>query len=114
MHELSVVKSILKTVDKNVVRHHGKRVKEIRIIVGDLSSIVDDSLQYYFEILTKASPINGAVLKIQRTQAIASCDACGSNVPVILPLPKSCSKCHSDGIHISGGTEFYIDSIELV
>jgi hydrogenase nickel incorporation protein HypA/HybF len=114
MHELPVVENILSTVLISAKTNSGKKVAQINLVVGDLSSIVDDSLQYYFDLLSKNTLAESAKLSIKRVPAIAVCADCNSKIPATLPLSGSCRKCHSQNIHIDGGLEFFIDSIEII
>lgn len=113
MHELSVMKEIIGTVSKYAKKYPKKRVTKIYLVIGELSSIVDDSMEYYFKLLTNKSSIKNAKLSITRTQAIAVCHTCNAKTSVSIPLSGCCPKCGKDTIRIEGGLEFYIDSIEL-
>jgi hydrogenase nickel incorporation protein HypA/HybF len=113
MHEMPVIKEIMKTVKRYARKKSIRKVSKINLVVGELSSIVDDSMEYYFQILSKSTVAENAVLSIKRTQAIAVCSVCNSKIPTSLPLPDSCCKCQSKNIKIDGGLEFFIDSIEV-
>ena len=49
MHELSVTENILKTSLEYADREHAVKVTAINLNIGQLSSIVDDSVQFYWE-----------------------------------------------------------------
>lgn len=110
MHELSVTKSILKIVSEAA---QGSRVLLIRLRIGDLVSIVDDSVEFYFELLSRGTSAAGARLEFNRVPATASCRDCHSSFEVRLPLPEACPYCRSLHMTISGGTEFLVESIEV-
>lgn len=110
MHELSVTKSILRIVDEAAA---GNRVVLVRLRVGDLASIVDDSLEFYFKILSRGTLAEGARLELKRVRARASCGVCQNSFEVRLPLPDACARCQSTDLTISGGTEFLVESIEV-
>jgi hydrogenase nickel incorporation protein HypA/HybF len=113
MHELPVIESICAAVSQIAEKYPGRRVTKINIVVGDLSSIIDDSLEYYFDNIRKDPLLTKAGLHITRTPAIAICGACHSKIAVSLPLNDACTKCGSKNIRINGGLEFYLDSIEF-
>lgn len=113
MHELSVVKGIIKTVTSEARKKKIHKISGINIVVGDLSSMIDDSLKYYFELLSHNPVLKRSKLHISRTQAIMVCNTCQAKIPASLPLPSACVKCKSMDIHVNGGMEFYIDSIEV-
>ncbi len=110
MHELSVTRSILQVVDEAAA---GNRVVLIRLRIGDLASIVDDSLEFYFKLLSRGTLAEGARLEFNRVRARASCRVCQSSFEVQLPLPDVCARCQSTELSVSGGTEFLVESIEV-
>ena len=52
MHELPITEGILKIATEAA---EGRRITTIHLLVGELSSIVDDSVQFYFDILSKGT-----------------------------------------------------------
>ena len=73
MHELSITEGILKIATDAA---GGRRITTIHLVVGDLSSIVDDSVQFYFDMLSKGTVAEGAVLDFQRRPATVMCWDC--------------------------------------
>ena len=49
MHELSIAASIVESVTESAATYPGARVKEVRLRVGALASVVEDSLQFCWE-----------------------------------------------------------------
>lgn len=110
MHELPVVKSILKTTLKY---SKGNRISRINLIIGDLTSIVDESVEFYFSVLSKNSAAQDAVINIKRAHAFMKCKRCLKNYSVKLPFDSKCRFCKSVSVAINSGQEFLIDSIEI-
>ena len=94
-------------------QHGGHRITAINLVIGDLASIVDDSVQFYFDVLSAGTLAEGAKLNFKREAANARCLECGHTYTVTPPLDPFCPQCDSAFLQISGGKEFYIDSIEV-
>jgi hydrogenase nickel incorporation protein HypA/HybF len=89
------------------------RILEIHLVVGELTSIVDDSVQFYFDIIARGTPAEGATLVFQREPAHLACGACGHTGEVTAPLPRFCPKCDSLQLRVTGGDAFRVESIEV-
>lgn len=113
MHELLVTRSMLDTALGTARQHEARRILAIDVVVGDLSSIVDDSVQFYFDFMAHGTAADGALLRFRREPAVALCADCGVSHPVTPPLPHECQACGSWSIRVTGGQEFYIESIEV-
>lgn len=108
MHELAVTEEIIKTVTE---ASKGRKVKAIEIVIGDLSSFIDESIKFYFDLLTKSTPLEGADLLFKRVPVKLRCYNCQREFnPDGTFL---CPYCNSLGGDIIEGKEFYIDSIEV-
>lgn len=112
MHELPVTQSIVNICLEELEKNKGKAVKEINIVEGELSDMVPESIHMYFEILTKGTKLQDAVLNIAKIPAKIQCKDC-SFEGTFNKTDFFCSKCGSENISIVGGREFYIDSMEV-
>ena len=55
MHELSIVSSIVENVTDSLEKYPGARVTEVRLRVGALAAVVEDSLQFCYGIASEGS-----------------------------------------------------------
>jgi hydrogenase nickel incorporation protein HypA/HybF len=112
MHELSVTESILAIVVRHAREAGANSITDIHLVLGDLSTIVDDSIQFYWDMLSEGTLAEGARLHFQRVQAEMECLDCGTSYqPSDLSL--SCPACQSRKVKIIAGEEFFVDSIEV-
>jgi hydrogenase nickel incorporation protein HypA/HybF len=113
MHELSATEGIL-AVALDAARDAGAvRVTAIDVVIGDLSSMVGESVQFYFDLLSRGTPAAGARLHVRRQSAMAACADCGASYAVTPPLSALCAVCGGRALSVSGGREFHVASIEV-
>ncbi len=113
MHELAVTQGILDVVLDAAQKANAARVCTIDLVIGDLTSIVDDSVQFYFDLLSRSTPAEGATLRFQREPAKAACLDCGHRFDAQPPLARFCPACGGVSLQVTGGREFRVESIEV-
>ncbi len=113
MHELSVTQSILDIALGAARDVNASRITTIDLWVGELTSFVDDSTQFNFDILSKGTPAACAILRIRRAAARGTCGQCGHEFRAVAPLSPACPACGSGGVRIIGGSELQIGSVEV-
>ncbi len=112
MHELSVTESILEIVTRHAGQAGAQRVTRINLVIGQLASIVDDSVQFYWDILAKDTVADGAQLQFRRIPLEMTCLDCQSHFQ---PEPDcyACPNCNSSRLQITAGREFFVESIDV-
>ena len=112
MHELPVTQSILDIALKHANKAEAKRITDLHIVMGELSKLVDESIQFYWDIIAKDTPAEGARLHFKRIPAEMLCLDCGNRFsPDEETL--ACPKCQSVKIKVAAGDEFRLDSITV-
>jgi|SRR6185369_11013118 hydrogenase nickel incorporation protein HypA/HybF len=109
MHELSVTQSILDIALKHA---DARKIKQINLVIGQYSSMVDDSVQFYWDLIAKDTDAQDAVLNFERIRGEMKCQTCGH---VFHPEDQAfeCPACWSPLVRISQGEEFRVESIEV-
>jgi hydrogenase nickel incorporation protein HypA/HybF len=112
MHELSVTQSILDIVLQHADQAQASKVTNIYLVIGDLSSIVDDSVQFYWDIISKDTIAEGAQLQFRRITTQFECLDCHTQYQ---PDGDSilCPQCGSTHIKVLSGEEFYLEAIDV-
>ena len=112
MHELPITKQIVKMVTEHGLAARASRIEKIRLVVGERSGYVGESIQMYFDIISEGTICEGAVLEIETVRPKLKCPACGTLFER-KPMRFDCPACGIDGEPTEIGREFYIDSIEI-
>jgi len=112
MHELSITESVLRIVLDHAQRAGAQRVVRVNLVLGELSSIVSDSVQFYWDLVAEGTEAEGAELHFRRVPAELRCMACGAT----FPLDQDswlCPQCGSPQVQAIAGDQFLVESIEV-
>ncbi|MFA6939380.1 MAG: hydrogenase maturation nickel metallochaperone HypA [Clostridiaceae bacterium] len=112
MHELSVTENIIKICSQEAAKNKVVKVKEIKILVGELTGLIPESIQYYFDIASIGTKVEGAKLNIAKIPLKIFCNGC-KNTSVVKRGDFICPVCEGSDIKLLGGNEFLIDSMEV-
>jgi len=113
MHELSIVASIVDTVTESVVAYKGARVVEVRLRVGALASVVEDSLQFCFGIATEGTALEGLRLVVKTVPVVMHCAGCDADVELDGVQSFRCPRCSEPCFDLRQGRELEIEAIEI-
>jgi len=112
MHELAVTQSILDISLRHANDAGAKQITGINLVIGEFASIVDDSVQFYWDLLAHGTIAQGAQLHFERLVGEMTCTNCKHSFH-----PKdtdfACPKCESQFVQITKGDEFRVDSIDV-
>ena len=112
MHELAITKSMLDIVLKEAEKAGSREVRIVNLVIGEMTGFVEDSVQFYFDFLSKGTPAEGAVLSFTAVPIKAQCRSCGHSFK-----PKDsgwiCPGCGGSGVDIVSGKELFVESIEV-
>ncbi len=112
MHELSVTEQILDISLRHAEQANAEKIVNIYLVIGQLATIVDDSVQFYWDLIAKDTIAEQAQLHFRRIQAEFECQECGFRFhPDEGDL--LCTQCGSAQIVILAGEEFFIEAIDV-
>lgn len=112
MHELAVTESILDIAVKYAQQAEACKVTNLYIVIGRLSSIVDDSVQFYWDMISEKTLCEGSKLHFKRVPAEMACLDCSKNYTIDGELTP-CPECSSAKVKVTSGDQFFLDSIEI-
>jgi hydrogenase nickel incorporation protein HypA/HybF len=112
MHELAVTEEILRIVQEHAERAGAARVTDIYLVIGELSSFINDSIQFYFDMFSPGTVAVGATLHFERVKTRFRCRNCGTEFE---PEDRDwiCPQCKALGGDVIAGKEFFVESIEV-
>lgn len=112
MHELSITESLLEIAIRHAEEADAGRIVQLNIVVGELSSIVDESVQFYWDIVSAGTIAEGAKLHFERVEGRLRCLGCGHEFS-LGGDSFTCPACGQEEVVIAGGDEFRLESIEV-
>jgi hydrogenase nickel incorporation protein HypA/HybF len=112
MHEVSICESILDILKDQAAAHGATRVKSVRLTIGEMAGVVEDSMRFAFEVVTKGTLAEGSALIIDHVPLTARCRSCGRTFSIV-GYAFSCAHCESPEIKVISGRELQIEDIDL-
>ena len=112
MHELAITEQLLTTALRHAEQAGAARITRLNLVVGQLSSVVDDSVQFYWDFVAQGTIAEGAVLSFRRVPASLTCRDCGASF-TIDRFEGKCPSCGGEQVSVVSGDEFHLESIEV-
>lgn len=112
MHELSIVESLLALALENAEKAKANKILKINLVVGELSGVLEECMDFYFSFLSKNTIASEASLCYTHTPVQLRCRNCNT---IFSPekLNYHCPNCKERQVEIVSGRELYIDSMEV-
>ena len=119
MHEASVTQAML---DLALEYAKGQRITDVYLQVGRMSFIVPESVEFYFEYLSRGTVAEGATLHFETAPLEMTCTDCGRQADLsewadeqprammVQALVRGC-QCGSSNLRVTGGTGFDMVSL---
>lgn len=112
MHELGITQQILEQALAQARTASAERITGLNLVLGALSDITPDSVQFYFDMLSPGTPAAGAQLSFRQVQPAMRCRRCGTEFAWTAD-GENCPNCGSDRYDLIHGREFYLESIDV-
>ena len=112
MHELSVTDSLLTLAMRHAQQAGAVRVTDLYLVIGQLSSIVDDSVQFYWDMISEGTLCEKARLHFERVPTRMRCLDCNEEYQLPGELI-ACPRCQGEHLKVVAGDEFRLDHMEV-
>ncbi len=112
MHEMGIMSGVLDSVNTAAQNAGATRVLKINLNIGDMTEIIQDSLEFAFEVMSEGTLSEGAELTIKTVTPRSICLDCGEEFDHDR-FHRACPHCGSYSTSIIRGREMDIESIEV-
>ncbi len=112
MHELAVTRSLIDLVEREAEKQGFHRVLEIRLKVGEYSGIVPACILDLFPYASGGTAAEGAGLVFETVPGSFLCSECGYEGGIERREAK-CPRCGGTALKMTGGREFFVDSLKV-
>ena len=115
MHELSLADGMLKTILDAAEKEKAKKVKLIKLEMGEILLVNADQLTFCFDVISKDTIAEGAKLEIKFLKPRVHCNKCEKEFTISsgkdFPILHMICECGSNDVAVLSGREFNIKSI---
>ncbi len=112
MHELAITKSMLDLVLEQAEGAGARKVGKINLVIGGMTGVVDECVQFHFGFLSKGTIAERACLSFKMVPTTARCRDC-DRLFELKEFDWSCHNCGGNSVEIVAGKELYVESIEV-
>ncbi len=113
MHELSIVMSIVDTVEKEREKQQADTVESIELDIGMISGVEMEAFYFAWEAGVRKTKLEKTRLKINRPPAKAKCTECGQTF-VATSSFDACPECENPFCDILSGKELRIKRMTVI
>jgi hydrogenase nickel incorporation protein HypA/HybF len=112
MHELGITEQLLTLALRHAEAAGATRVEALNLVIGEFASVVDESLQFYWDFISKDTIAENAVLHFKRVPGMFQCADCEHRFGMS-DFEGRCPHCGGSHTAIIDGTQFSLESIEI-
>lgn len=112
MHEMSLCQSLVEIVQDQQAQSGFQRVLVVRLVIGALSHVAPDAIEFGFAAVARGTVVEGARLEIERPPGQAHCLACGVAVTVSR-RDDPCPQCGGFQLVVTGGDDLRLKELEV-
>ena len=113
MHEGHFTEQIVATIIQELKKYPGRKPKRVKVTVGEVYHLVPESVVMHYELISKGTMLEGAVLDLVEEPMRVQCRACGRDGSVEDHHLLLCSFCLSRDVVPIAGDRVTIEQVEL-
>lgn len=113
MHELSIVYGIISASTEAAEKERATQIKTVTLRLGALAGVVEDALQFSYDIATKGTMLDGSTLVVHRLPVVIHCAACQQDRELSGIQSFRCPVCETPSFDLRQGRELEIESLEI-
>ena len=112
MHEVAIMTEALRMAEEAAKAAGGERILELRLRLGSLSGVVEESLRFAFDVVSDGTMAAGATLEIEHVAGACWCATCQAEFACVDFL-NECPRCHNLSGDLRRGRELDIAAVEV-
>lgn len=112
MHEISIAEDILRIAEAKARERNARSIQLIKLRLGTFTTIVEEALQFAFEVCRQGTLAAGSRLEIEVVAMVAECVVCGSQAQPAHDIRLICGTCGFP-LRIVVGEELRVEYIEV-
>ncbi len=112
MHEMSLAENIMQIIEETALEQKFSRVKTVWLKIGQLACVEQESLRFFFDVVTQDSIAQQAKLEIIEVAGQAQCSQCNCHVSIVT-LYEACPHCGNYSLQVIQGDGMQIKELEV-
>jgi len=112
MHELGITDHLLNLALRHAHEAGATRITRLNLVIGEFSSVVDESIKFYWDMMTKGTIAAGSELSFERIRGLLQCGDCEAQF-YMQNFHSRCPACGGSSTTVIDGDQFKLSSIEI-
>ena len=113
MHELTIARNIVETLEEELSDAPELQVFAVAVQLGPLSGVVAEALQFCWDLATENTQLSGSRLLIELTEVVGYCPECCKDRVISNIRSIKCPSCLTPVRRIKTGNELEISTVEV-
>ena len=113
MHELSIAYELVRIAEQAARTEQAQRVTAVFLRLGALAGVVQESLEFAWDLATEGSLLAGSRLVVEPVALAARCETCDEVVQPESPPILRCPRCGDYTPELLGGRELQLRALDI-